>query len=1016
MNTSSNAVRGAETATEQLQLELERLRSELDRCTTRLQLTEKLLEHVADAVFVADLDGRIIDVNPAACSLLGYERQELLKMRPWDFATSASWQGILALIGTMELGDPVTVQRAYRCKSGEQKIVDVRLTRENHAGRDLIVVFSREVTEQKSPEPGSRQNDRMLAESQQFTNAYSTALDVTEGARIEEALRRSEEYRRLTIDTIPILAWCSRPDGSNEFLNQRWLDYTGLSIEAARDWGWKVAIHPEDLSQLLDVWHKLLASGEPGELEARLRRFDGVYRWFLFRVEPLFDETGNIVKWYGTNTDIDDRKWAEAVLGAEKKILELITGNNSLATILEALCRLVEEMFSGSLCAILFLDADGKRLRKGIAPSFPPDFMTAVDGVNIGPRVGSCGTAAYRKETVIVSDINTDPLWANYRQLALAYELQAGWSTPILTAQEAVLGTFAIYSREPRSPRPQERKLLEQFAHVARVAIEHARAQESLRRSEAKYRDLIDVSPDAIYIIDTDLNYVLANPAGAELAGCTQEELIGTPIAETFVPGERPLLPARMEMMKTEPYLRFERKFVRRNGDIVPVDVSLTTVRGQYLQAVLRDISERKRSEETLRASEQMARGQVEALTYSLDVLATAPEPEKFLGKMLSTICRLLTGQSATLWLFDEPTDSLILRLVVDSVSPVGFDPEHPLIQRPRSWKENPVIHELFFAAGPIVCEDIETDPRVNDQFREYFMPKGTKKFLAVPILVGGQVRGMITVRHGERVPYRTEEIGLLQALAHQVMLAIRLTEVGEQSRQAAVLAERNRMARDVHDTLAQGFTGVIVQLEAAEYAMSEGDREDANRHLLQAGELARRSLSEARRSVHALRPLALEEANFWQALKGFFKNTTVGTSLLTTFEAKGKVPVLPPAWQENLLRIGQEALTNTLKYARARNFRTRFISNSKQLRLELRDDGNGFKIEERNDGVGLSGMRERAEEMGGKLKIASARGKGTTITVILPLNRGAVSLARPSTESLPASQDASERPAIPSA
>src|SRR5258708_5234020 len=465
MNTSSNAVRGAETATEQLQLELERLRSELDRCATRLQLTEKLVEHVVDAVFVADVDGRIIDVNPAACSLLGYERQELLKMRPWDFATRASWEGILELIGTMPLGDPVTIQRAYRCKGGEQKIVDVRLTRENHAGRDLIVVFSRDFTE-----------------SRWFTNAGSRAKDLTEGTRIKEALRRSEEYLRLTIDTIPTFAWCNRPDGSNEFLNQRWLDYTGLSIEAARDWGWKVAIHPEDLSRLLNVWHKLLASGEPGELEARLRRFDGVYRWFLFRAEPLFDATGNIVKWYGTNTDIDDRKWAEAVRGAENKILELITGSNSLATILEALCRLVEQMFSGSLCAILFLDADGERLRKGIAPSFPPDFMTAVDGVNIGPRVGSCGTAAYRKETVIVSYINTDPLWADYRELALAYGLQAGWSTPILSAQATVLGTFAIYSREPRSPTPQERKLLEQFAHVASVSLEHTRAQESLRR------------------------------------------------------------------------------------------------------------------------------------------------------------------------------------------------------------------------------------------------------------------------------------------------------------------------------------------------------------------------------------------------------------------------------------------------------------------------------------------------------------------------------------------------------
>jgi PAS domain S-box-containing protein len=613
--------------------------------------------------------------------------------------------------------------------------------------------------------------------------------------------------------------------------------------------------------------------------------------------------------------------------------------------------------------------------------------MTAVDGVNIGPRVGSCGTAAYRKETVIVSDINTDPLWADYRELALAYGLQAGWSTPILSAQETVLGTFAIYSREPRSPIPQERKLLEQFAQVASVAIEHTRAQESLRRSEEKYRDLIDVSPDAIYMVDTDLTYVLANPAGAELAGCTQEELIGTPIAETFVPEERPLLLARMERMKTEPYLRFERKFVRRNGDIVPVEVSVTTIRGRYIQAVARDISERKRAEEALRASEQVARGQVEALTYSLDVLATASDPEKFLGKMLSTICRLLTGQSASLWLFDEPTDSLILRLVVDSVSPVDLDPQHPLIQNPQSWKENPVIQELFFGAGPIVCEDIETDPRVNDQFREYFMPKGTKKFLAVPLLVGGQVRGMITVRHAERVPYRTEEIGLTQALAHQVMLAIRLTEVGEQSRQAAVLAERNRMARDVHDTLAQGFTGVIVQLEAAEYAISEGDRKDADSHLRRAGELARRSLSEARRSVHALRPQALEQDDFWQALKGIVKSTTVGTTLHTTFETQGKVPVLPPAWQENLLRLGQEALSNTLKYAHARNFRTRLISNSKELRLELRDDGNGFQLKERHDGVGLTGMRERAEEMGGELKIVSFRDKGTTVTAILPLN-----------------------------
>jgi len=253
--------------------------------------------------------------------------------------------------------------------------------------------------------------------------------------------------------------------------------------------------------------------------------------------------------------------------------------------------------------------------------------------------------------------------------------------------------------------------------------------------------------------------------------------------------------------------------------------------------------------------------------------------------------------------------------------------------------------------------------------------------------LVRGQVRGFVGIRHSDRASYRPEQIELTQALAHQVMLAIQLNELADQSQRAAVFEERNRMARDIHDTLAQGFTGVIVQLEAADDAISCGYRKEANDHLHRAGELARQSLSEARRSVHALRPQALEEHNFWEALKGIIKNTTVGTALHTKFAAQGKLPELPQPWQENLLRIGQEALTNTLKYAHARNFETRLSYKAKELRLELRDDGDGFKVKERHDGVGLTGMRERVEQMGGELKIISSRGKGTKITLVLPCN-----------------------------
>ena len=124
-------------------------------------------------------------------------------------------------------------------------------------------------------------------------------------------MKPADEQLRAIIETIPALVWSAGPDGSAEFFNRRWLDYTGLSYDEARDWGWAKVIHPEDLSRLVGYYRSMLASGDPGEIEARLRRFDGEYRWFLFRAGPLCDKAGKAVKWYGTNIDIEDRKRAE---------------------------------------------------------------------------------------------------------------------------------------------------------------------------------------------------------------------------------------------------------------------------------------------------------------------------------------------------------------------------------------------------------------------------------------------------------------------------------------------------------------------------------------------------------------------------------------------------------------------------------------------------------------------------------------------------------------------------------
>jgi PAS domain S-box-containing protein len=688
-----------------------------------------------------------------------------------------------------------------------------------------------------------------------------------------------------------------------------------------------------------------------------------------------------------------------------------------------------------------------------------------------------------------------------------------------------------------------------------RDVTERKSAEERLRKSEEKYRDLIEISPDAIYVVDANGICLLGNRAGAELAGIPHDQLVGTPVSDTYLPEERHLFRERLEELRTGTTIRFERKFVRKNGEIVPVEVSVSGIRGGYFQAILRDISKRKqgeallagekqllemvatgvplkeilnalcliiqeqrsgtlasvlllnpdgvhldsiagpslpnewiqqmeklpigpcagscgtaayrgskvivadiatdplwdvpehrasalkhglqaswsnpvlsskgkvlgtfcmyyretripnsddlellelathvvrvaierdRAEEALRASERVARGQVEALTYSLDVLATAPAPDKFLGQMLSTIGRLLGAQSVILWLLNDSNDSLVLRAWAEGTNFAKADPEHPFIKNPPSWKEDPGLRELFFSGVPVACEDVENDPYTSTELREYLKSGGTKKFLRIPTLVGGRVKGFIGIRHGDRPPYRPEEIELAQALAHQAMLAIQLNEFAEQSRQAAILDERNRLARDIHDTLAQGFTGVIVQLEALEDAIACCRRKEANEHLRRAGELARQSLNEARRSVHALRPQALQRGNFWEALKGIVKNTTAGTGLHTTFNLRGKLRNLPQYWQENLLHIGQEALTNSLKYAHPRNFETRLIFNTKELRLELRDDGDGFKVKARHDGFGLAGMRERVEQMGGHLTISSTRGKGTKIAVTLPYN-----------------------------
>jgi PAS domain S-box-containing protein len=301
----------------------------------------------------------------------------------------------------------------------------------------------------------------------------------------EKRARKSESELQRAIDSIPALAWSADAAGTVEVFNKQWYDYTGLHSTQSVAGGWKASFHPEDLPKIIDKWTEILAAGESGEIEARMRRRDGEYRCFLVRATPLRDETGRIVRWYGTNTDIEDLKQAEALLAGEKRLLEMIARGESLPAILDALCRTVEELAGGSLASILLLDSDSKRLRHCAAPSLPASYTAAVDGSLISPSAGSCGTAAYRGEKVFVSDIAADPLWADYSALALAHGLRACWSTPIMASDGTVLGTFAIYSHEPRQITPRENAITEQFTHLASIVVERKHAENALKTSEA---------------------------------------------------------------------------------------------------------------------------------------------------------------------------------------------------------------------------------------------------------------------------------------------------------------------------------------------------------------------------------------------------------------------------------------------------------------------------------------------------------------------------------------------------
>ncbi|HEY96277.1 MAG TPA: GAF domain-containing protein [Dehalococcoidia bacterium] len=285
-----------------------------------------------------------------------------------------------------------------------------------------------------------------------------------------------------------------------------------------------------------------------------------------------------------------------------------------------------------------------------------------------------------------------------------------------------------------------------------------------------------------------------------------------------------------------------------------------------------------------------------------------------------------------------------------------------------------------------VVVADVSTDSRY---IASEELPN-TCSELSVPIKLGTEILGVLDIQSDEINAFDEIDIFTVQTIGDQLAVAIQNARYYLETRELAIITERNRLAREIHDTLAQGFTGIILQLEAAEQTLGE-DNSSSQEHLDTAKRLAKESLNEARRSVWALRPQLLENLTFIDALRteaeSFGNENNVKVDFYTTFKERN----INPDAENALLRIFQEALNNIRKHARANNVEVRFTRYESNFVLIINDDGIGFdSTEDKSSGFGLISMRERVKLLGGSLEISSEKDRGTRLLVKIPVREGA--------------------------
>lgn len=344
---------------------------------------------------------------------------------------------------------------------------------------------------------------------------------------------------------------------------------------------------------------------------------------------PLLDDNGQVYATAGISTDISERKRVERWREGQNRVLKLIVSEAGLFAVLDALVRLIEAENDAVIGSVLLLDSDGVHLRHGAAPNLPAEYLQLLDGSAIGPIAGSCGTSAYERRLVIVEDIQSDPLWVDYRELAGRFNLRACWSQPIYSAAGSVLGTFALYSRTPRRPSEYELQTLRDAEYLATLAIESARTRNELVASEQRFRAAFEQAAVGMAQISPEGRWLRVNQRLCDITGYSREELLSLGFQDITHPDDIAIDLDSMRRLLDGyiPCYTREKRYIRKDGTPVWINITVALVRtkdraADYFISAIEDIRVRKQAVEALKESERFYRNVLDGLSMMAGTLS----------------------------------------------------------------------------------------------------------------------------------------------------------------------------------------------------------------------------------------------------------------------------------------------------------------------------------------------------------------------------------------------------------